>query len=471
MILEKTERMKTLIARIIEPKQQIPEDRQMFTNHALKIMLIPLLIEQLLQMVVGLIDTMTVSYAGEAAVSGVSLDTTIYTVFIYLFTALASGGAVVVSQYIGARDQKKMTLSASQIFLIAGVFSIFCMVLIIIFRDPILYFLYSSAEDEVISACQEYLSIVAISFPANAIYNAGAALYRSMGRTDVTMKISIVMNLINIVGDTVGVFVLHQGVAGVAWPTTISWWFAAIVMTGLCFNRKNLVFIRVKLILRPCFDMIRRILRIAVPNTIENGLFQITKVILSAMVSTFGIAHIAANGIGQNIWTLSATLLVSCGPVYITVIGRCMGAGDIEAADYYMAKLLRLTRLIAAIWNGVILAILPIILSLYQISPGTQRLVVITCLIHNIFSGTIQAYFNPLPSGLRAAGDVRYTMVTAIISSVICRMIFSYLLGVVLGMGVVGIVWAMIIDWAMKGSMIYARYRSGKWKQARRVIE
>lgn len=459
--------MKTLLTRIIEPKQQIPLSRQMFSNHDLKVMIIPLLVEQLLQMVVGMLDTMMVSYAGESVVSGVSLDTTIYTVFIYLFVALASGGAVVVSQCIGAEKKEKAVLSASQIFFISGVFSVVCMILVTVFRDPLLFFLYRQAEPDVISTCQIYLSIVAISLPANAIYNVGAALYRSMGRTDVTMRVSIAMNLLNVLGNAVGIFVLHAGAAGVAWPTTISWYFAAVVMTGLCFNQKNLVFVRLNQMLRPHFASIRLILRIAIPNAVENGLFQLTKVVLSAMVSTFGTAHIAANGIGQTLWTLSATLLVSCGPVYTTVIGRCMGAGDPEAADYYIAKLLRMTRVMSAVWNALITALLPLILSLYSISEEVRYLLVVTCLIHNIFSAVIQPYFNPLPSGLRAAGDVRYTMVTAILSSVFCRMALSYLFSIMLGMGVVGIVWAMVMDWGIKGTMTYVRYRRGKWKTAK----
>lgn len=456
--------MKDIVARIIEPRIQLPAKRQLFSNRDLRVMIIPLLIEQLLQMVVGMIDTLMVSYAGETTVSGVSLDNTIYTVFIYLFGALASGGAVVVSQYIGAKEKENASLSASQIFLIAGIFSIACMVLALGFRDQILGLLYSKTEPEVMRVCQVYLSIVALSFPANAIYNVGAALYRSMGQTGTTMRVSIAMNLINVAGNAVGIFGLHAGAAGVAWPTTISWYFAAIVMTGLCMNREKTVFIRWKWVFRPHGDKIRLILRIAIPNAIENGLFQLTKVVLSAMISAFGTVQIAANGIGQTIMILSATLLVSCGPVYITVVGRCMGAGDPEAADYYMAKLLRLTRLMSAVWNGLIILLLPAFLSLYNITEETRHLVIVTCLIHNIFSAIIQVYFNPLPSGLRAAGDIRFTMVTAIISSVVCRMIFSYVLGVMLGLGVVGLTWAMVIDWGMKGAMTYARYRSGKWK-------
>jgi len=456
--------MKAFITRIIEPKKQIPLSRQVFSNHSLKVMIVPLMIEQLLQMVVGMVDTMMVSYAGEATVSGVSLDNAIYTVFIYLFVALASGGTVVVSHYIGAGEKENASRSASQVFLIAGVFSVGCMLLMMLFGEQLLLFLYRETEPEVLTACRVYLSIVCLSFPANAIYNAGAALYRSMGLTGTTMKISLMMNLLNVMGNAVGIFILRAGAAGAAWPTVLSWFLAAAVMTRLCFDRKNVAYIRPKWIFRPCLKKIKIILRIAIPNGIESGLFQAAKVALSAMVATFGTAQIAAYGIGQSLFTLSASMLVANGPVFMTVVGNCMGANDSEAADYYIEKLLRLTRLIGGIWNGALIVVLPFIMLFYDISDETKRLVLIICLIHNVFSAAIQPYFNPLPAGLRAAGDVRYTMVTAIVSSVLGRMFFSWLLGVVFGWGVIGVTLAMVIDWGGKGLLTWIRYRQGKWK-------
>ena len=189
-----------LLARAIEPKQKLSQERQPFTNNMLKMMIIPLLIEQLLQMIVGIADTMMVSYAGEATVSGVSLDTMIYTIFIYLFTAVATGGAVVVSQYIGSRDKENADLSASQIYRLALIVALVCMALVLTLGNTILQLLYPSVEADVMSACRTYLWIVALSFPANAIYNAGAALYRSMGKTRTTMYVSITMNLLNVAG-------------------------------------------------------------------------------------------------------------------------------------------------------------------------------------------------------------------------------------------------------------------------------
>ena len=297
-----------LVSRIIEPKNQIAEDRKRFSNADLQKMIIPLFIEQLLLMVVGLADTMMVSHAGEATVSGVSLDTMIYTIFILVFSSLGAGGGVIVAQYIGRKDRENGDLAASQIFHIAFLISMSLMILLLIAGKGILHLLYPSVEPAVMAACETYLWIVTLSFPANAIYNAGTALYRAMGKTSVTMRVSMAMNVVNIVGNAIGIFVLHAGAAGVAWPTTISWYFAATIMTYLCFNKKNQVSVNSKQIMNLDTIMAGRILRVAVPNAIEGGLFQAAKVVLGSLIATFGTAQIAANGIGQTIWSLAAVV-------------------------------------------------------------------------------------------------------------------------------------------------------------------
>ena len=453
-----------VLARAIEPKQRLSLDRQSFTNTMLKAMIIPLLIEQLLQMIVGIADTMMVSYAGEATVSGVSLDTMIYTIFIYLFTAVATGGAVVVSQYIGSRDKENADLSASQICRLAMLVALVCMTLVLTLGNTILRFLYPKVEADVMSACKTYLWIVALSFPANAIYNAGAALYRSMGKTRTTMYVSIAMNLLNVVGNAIGIFVLKAGAAGVAWPTTISWYFAAIVMTILCLNKRQQVSFVPKLALKRDGAMIRRILNVAVPNSIENTLFQLAKVVLGSLIATFGTSQIAANGIGQTLWSLAACMCMSMNPIFITVIGQTMGAGDTEAANWYMHKLTRLSLVLAVLWNALVLVIVPLILPLYSITPETRRLIWIIVIIHNCFAGFVQPFSGPLSSGLRAAGDVKFTMWASLFATVVCRTLLSFVFGLWLKMGVIGIALAMGLDWCIKGALDVIRWKSGKWK-------
>ena len=458
-----------LFQKLIEPGKQLDDRQKVFTDAMLKAMIVPLVIEQLLQMVVGLADTMMVSYAGETVVAGVGLDTMIYTIFIYLFTAISAGGSVVVAQYIGSRNRGNSNLAASQIFHLAGFVSLVCMGLMLIFGSALLELMYPATEPETMAACKTYMWIVTLSFPANAIYNAGAALYRTMGRTSVTMRVSLVANLVNVAGNAIGIFVLHAGAAGVAWPTTLSWYTAAIVMTALCFNEKQEVHIELKKMLKPDLVMIRRILGIAIPNSVENTLFQAAKVALGILVATFGTSQIAANSTGQTFWSLAACMGTSMSTVFITVIGQCVGAKDQEAAEWYMRKLTRLSIVLAALWNAAVMVLTPMLLPLYDLSSETKRLILIIVAIHNLFSATIQPFAMPLSAGLRAAGDVQFTMWASIFCTVVCRTLFSFLLASWLGLGVIGIALAMALDWCIKAGLDIWRFRSGKWKN-RHVI-
>jgi putative MATE family efflux protein len=459
----------SIIQGLIEPRQQIDEERKRFSDAALKAMIVPLVAEQLLQMVVGLADTMMVSYAGEAVVAGVGLDTMIYTIFIYLFTAISAGGSVVVAQYIGSRDRQRGNLAASQIFHLAGVVSLACMALMLLFGGWLLERMYPATEPETMAACKTYMWIVALSFPANALYNAGSAIYRTMGKTSVTMKVSLLANLVNVAGNAIGIFVLRAGAAGVAWPTTISWYVAAIVMTALCFRKQSEVRVAWRSMLKPDAVMRRRILGIAIPNSIENTLFQAAKVVLGILVATFGTSQIAANTTGQTFWSLAACMGVAMSTVFITVIGQCVGAGDEVAAEWYMRKLTRLSVVLAVLWNAAVMALTPMLLPLYDLSAETKRLILIIVAIHNLFSATVQPFAMPLSSGLRAAGDVKFTMWASIFCTVFCRTLFSIILAKWLGMGVIGIALAMALDWCIKAGLDIWRFRSGRWKN-RHVI-
>ena len=460
----------SIIQGLIEPRQQIDEERKRFSDAALKAMIVPLVAEQLLQMVVGLADTMMVSYAGEAVVAGVGLDTMIYTIFIYLFTAISAGGSVVVAQYIGSRDRQRGNLAASQIFHLAGVVSLACMALMLLFGGWLLERMYPATEPETMAACKTYMWIVALSFPANALYNAGSAIYRTMGKTSVTMKVSLLANLVNVAGNAIGIFVLRAGAAGVAWPTTISWYVAAIVMTALCFRKQSEVRVAWRSMLKPDAVMRRRILGIAIPNSIENTLFQAAKVVLGILVATFGTSQIAANTTGQTFWSLAACMGVAMSTVFITVIGQCVGAGDEGAAEWYMRKLTRLSVVLAVLWNAAVMALTPMLLPLYDLSAETKRLILIIVAIHNLFSATVQPFAMPLSSGLRAAGDVKFTMWASIFCTVFCRTLFSIILAKWLGMGVIGIALAMVLDWCIKAVLDIVRFQSGKWK-AYKIIE
>lgn len=435
----------------------------MFSNKDLKNMIIPMFFEQLLVMLVGIVDTFVISYAGESAVSGVSLVNSFNTIFIYLFTALASGGAVVISQYIGKKDKENSVKSSSQLFMFSTIFSIVIAVLVLIFNESLLKLLFGEVENSVMDACITYLRISAYSYPAIAIYNAGAALYRSMGKTKVTMYISIVSNIINAVGNMIGVFVLHAGVAGVAYPSLLARLFSAVVITVLCFKKSNITYYVKEWILKFDVKLLKSILNIAVPNGIEQGVFQLVKVALSSVVAMFGTYQIAANGVAQSIWSLAALVGVTMGPIFITVIGQCMGAGDIDSAKYYFKKLMKWTLVFSIIWNVFIFVLTPIIMKFYALSDQTIDLIIVLVLIHNIFNTVAFPFSGPLSNGLRATGDVKFTMIVSIASTVLGRFVFSIILAVYMNLGVIGIALAMCLDWSIRAVVFYLRLKSEKW--------
>ena len=427
-------------------------------------MIIPLFLEQLLVMLVGLADTLVISYAGEAAVSGVSLVNQFNTIFIYLFTALASGGAVVISQYIGRKAMDAAGESASQLLLFSVIFSALVSALVLIGNEGMLRLMFGKVESDVMQACITYLRISAYSYPALAVYNAGAALFRSMGKTSVTMYLSVASNIINVIGNLIGVFVLHAGVAGVAWPSLIARTFSAGVITVLCFRRKNDVFYAEKWIFQWNGELMRNILRIAIPNGLENGVFRLVKVALSSMVALFGTYQIAANGVAQSIWSLAALAGVAMGPVFITVIGQCMGNRDIQAAEVYFQKLTKITLVLSSVWNLLIFLLTPLFMRFYALEPDTKQLVIWLVLIHNLFNAIAYPFSGALSNGLRAAGDVKFPMYVSVISTIAVRLLLSWLLGVILQMGVIGIAIAMVSDWIIRAIIFFWRQKSGKWK-------
>ena len=427
----------------------------LFSPRDLRAMIVPLFLEQLLVMLVGLADTLIVSYAGEEAVSGVSLVNQFNTIFIYLFTALASGGAVVISQYIGRRAAEDAGEAASQLLSFSSAFSVLIGVLVLLGNERILSALFGKVETDVMDACILYLRISAYSYPALAIYNAGAALFRSIGRTSVTMYLSIASNIINVIGNVIGVFVLKAGVAGVAYPSLIARAFSAVAITWLCFRKQNPVVYRCKWIFRWNGSLMKSILNIAVPNGLENGIFQLVKVALSSIVALFGTYQIAANGVAQSIWSLAALAGVSMGPVFITVIGQCMGNGDTQAADDYFRKLTRITLLISSAWNLLIFLLTPAFLRLYALEPETKQLVIWLVLIHNLFNAVAYPFSGALSNGLRAAGDVKFTMYVSVISTLAVRLLLSWLLGIGLQMGVIGIAIAMVCDWVIRAAIFF----------------
>ena len=443
----------------------------MFTNKQLKDMILPLFFEQLLVVLVGIADTFIVSFCGEAAVSGVSLVNSFNTVFIFVFTALASGGAVVVSQYLGRGDTGTASEAVSQLLTASALFALVMTAVVLAGGRKILTGLFGRVDDQVMEACVVYLRISAYSYPVLAVYSAGTALCRSVGKTAVTMYISILANGINLAGNCIGVFLLHMGVAGVAWPSLAARVFSALAVMYICFQDRYEIRFYVKWIFQWNRRLQRTMMRIAIPNGIESGIFQLVKVALSSLVAGFGTYQIAANGIAQSFWSMASLVCVAAGPVFIMVVGQCMGAGDGNMAQEYIKRLLRITVIFGLAWNGLILTAIPIVLGWYAVSGETRQLVMAAVFAHNLFSAFIFPFAEPLGKGLRAAGDVRFTVMVAVFATAGVRLFFAWVFASAFNMGLMGVVWSMALDWAVRGALYWARFKSGKWKTFKVIRE
>ena len=441
----------------------------MFSGAQLRRLITPLIIEQLLMMLVGMLDTVMVSKAGEAAISGVSIVNDVNNLIIALLSALAGGGSVIVSQYLGYEDRENTQKSASQLVMISFVISLILGMLCFVFHASILHLLYSSIEADVYASAKAYFWITALSFPFLGIYNSGTALYRSMNHTKVTMWVSMLMNLINLVGNYICVYLMGMGAAGVAIPTLISRIVAAIVMFALCMNKENPVYILLKDVFSFQKDIIAKILSIAIPNGVENGLFQLGKVLVSTFVATYGTMQIAANGVTNSLSTLCYVTEMAMQLAVVTVVGQCVGANDYEQAKYYIRKMFIIGYVLAIVDNLLLFVLSPYALKLYSLSGETMQIAETILSMECIAVSIMHVPAFVLPSCTRAAGDAKYTMYVGVISMFVARVFGAYMLGTVLGMGVVGTRIAMYIDWGVRIIFFVWRYFSGKWMNYRLV--
>ena len=436
--------------------------KPLFTKEELLRLTWPLLVEQLLEVTVGMADTMMVSRCGEAAISGVSLVDMINNLIIVLFAALATGGAVVVSQFLGAKEQKSADESAGQLILLSGIFGLAVGAFCFVFARPMISLCYGSIDADVLDAGVHYLRIIAVSYPFLALYNGGAALFRSMGNSKISMQISFLMNIINIVGNAVCIFGLKMGVEGVAWPSVISRVVAAFLILRKCYQKDHAL--TVPKTVRVNGRLAKRILGIGVPSAFENSLFEAGRILVVSMISTFGTVQIAANAVANNLDGMGVIPGKAIGLAMITVVGRCVGAGDNEQAVYYTRKLLLWAYITMGLSNGAILLFVKPLVGIYALSGETMALAILLVQIHCGCGLLLWPSSFVLPNALRAANDVRFTMVVSILSMVVWRLGFSYLLCARMGWGAVGVWIAMVVDWACRVTCFLTRFRSGAWK-------
>lgn len=444
-------------------RQTVTENR-LFSKKDLRKLIIPLILEQTLAITVGMADTMMISSAGEAAVSGVSLVDMFNNLIISVLAALATGGAVVTSQCIGAGRREEACRSARQLVFTEAAITIGISVLVLLFHRQILGLFFGQIEADVMQNSIIYLIISVFSFPLLAVYDSCAALYRSMGNAQITLKISLLMNVINVVGNAIGVYVLKLGVAGVAIPSLVSRGVAGVVLFTFLHNPDNLVFLtRGKF--KVDATIVKRILFIGIPSGIENGIFQLGRVLVVSIIAAFGTSQIAANGVANSLDSMGCIVGQAMSLAMITVIGRCVGAGEEGQVRYYTKKLLGETYFYTAVINSIILLLLPWILQIYGLGEETTRLSYILVMIHDGMAIFLWPASFVLPNMLRACNDVKYTMVVSIFSMITFRIGFSYLFGVHMGWMAVGVWAAMVIDWVFRVLCFVGRYLAGTWRK------
>ena len=440
-------------------------NNRLFSRKDLVRLIIPLIVDQFLQVAVGLSDSIMVARVGEAAVSGVSLVDTVMLLIINIFTALATGGAVIAGQYLGRRDPKTGCEATAQLFNFTFLFSIFIMILGYLGQNMILYHVFGKIEPEVMKDSRTYLLIVLSSIPMIAMYNAGAAIFRAMGNSNVAMKTSLLMNSINVFGNALLIFGFHRGVEGVAIPTVVSRGVACVVILILLNNQKHELHILHPYPFRIKWNVLKKILYIGIPNGLENSMFQLGKIAVLSLVSGLGTASLAANAVGNNIANFAILPGMSFGFALLTVCAQCVGAGDFEQVKYYTKHMMRVEYLCLIASNLIVILALPFILSVYNLSDEAAQYANDIILYHAACVVTIWPLSFTLPNTLRAAADVKVTMVLSIISMWVFRFGFSYLLTMEFHMGIFGVWVAMTIDWLVRGIFFVCRYKSGRWQK------
>ena len=440
-------------------------NNRLFSRNDLVRLIIPLIVDQFLQVAVGLSDSIMVARVGEAAVSGVSLVDTVMLLIINIFTALATGGAVIAGQYLGRKDPKTGCEATAQLFNFTFLFSILIMILGYLGQNVILYHVFGKIEPEVMKDSRTYLLIVLSSIPMIAMYNAGAAIFRAMGNSNIAMKTSLLMNSINVFGNVLLIFGFHRGVEGVAIPTVVSRGVACVVILILLNNQKHELHILHPYPFRIKWNVLKKILYIGIPNGLENSMFQLGKIAVLSLVSGLGTASLAANAVGNNIANFAILPGMSFGFALLTVCAQCVGAGDFEQVKYYTKHMMRVEYLCLIASNLIVILALPFILSVYNLSDEAAQYANDIILYHAACVVTIWPLSFTLPNTLRAAADVKVTMVLSIISMWVFRFGFSYLLAIEFHMGILGVWVAMTIDWLVRGIFFVCRYRSGRWQK------
>ena len=437
----------------------------MFSNRDLRKLIIPLVIEQSLTSLMGTVDTMMVSRIGSAAISGVSLVDSINKLVIFLFTALATGGTVICSQYLGRQDKADSDKAARQVLLSAFVLSLLVTVFCFGCYRWLLQVIFGTVEADVMDAAVRYFFVTIFTYPFIALFGAASAIFRASGNTRLPMYISVSCNLLNIAGNALFLFVFKLGAAGAALSTLIADALAAVVLLFFLIRSHSTIEVGNPLRIRPDFRMIWLVLSIGLPTGVENAMFQLGKLVLQSTVSTLGTTAIAANAMIAVLELFTSMPSMGIGLGLVTVVGQCMGAGKLEEAKHYIKKLTLWSFVTLFVFNWLIFALTRPVTVLAGMEAASADMTVSVMLVISVCKPILWPLaFTPC-NGTRAAGDVKFTMVISTISMWVLRVGLSTLLCRFCGIGLLGIWAGYFADWAMRSVSFTLRLRGSKWHE------
>lgn len=439
------------------------QQQPVFTQKALLALILPLVVEQILGLTVGMADSIMVSSAGEAAVSGVSLVDSINILLVNTFSSLSTGGAVVAAHRLGEKRREAAGWTADQLLLCVTGIALIITLFSLLFNRQILGAVFGNVEADVMKNAVIYFYLTALSFPFLGVYNASAALSRAMGDSKTTMIISVGMNIINITGNAVLILVFHWGVYGVALSTLVSRILAAGVMFILLRSEKRPLHYSGRIRQKPDKKILKNIMKVGVPTGMDNCIFQIGKILVQSLVAGLGTTAIAANAIAGVVAGVAVIPASAMGIAMITVVGQAAGAGAIGQAKGYVRKLLGYSYFFMAVLNFGIIFFAGRIAGLYQVSEATIALAAKVIIFHSLCAMLFWPTGFSLPNALRAAMDANFTMVVSIASMWTFRIGLSYLFTMHFHMGLMGIWAAMGADWVFRSACFVWRLVSGRW--------
>ena len=430
-------------------------------------LLIPVVLEQLLNSIMGTADTMMVSNVGSAAISAVSLVDSINVLVIQAFSALAAGGAIICAQYIGQRNKEKANESARQVLFIITAISVAVSLFCLVFQKPLLRLIFGSVEEKVMRASEIYFFYTALSFPFIAAYDSAASIFRAQDNTRGPMTISMISNVMNIAGNAIMIWAFHMGVAGAALSTLISRIFCAVVvLIQLRKEREGQeIVVRDYFKIRPNWSMIKRILGIGIPSGVENSMFQLGKLAIQSTVSTLGTAAIAAQAMTNILENLNGIAAIGVGVGLMTIVGQCLGAGRKDEAVYYIKKLCVIAEIVVLTSCLIVFALTKPVTILGGMEKESADMCFHMVMWITIMKPLVWTMAFVPGYGLRAAGDVKFSMITSCCTMWACRFCLCVFLIRVMGFGPMGVWIGMFADWTLRGIIFTWRFHSRKWLQ------